>query len=178
MNIKEGLRRLGIVLGALGGVVGVMAGYTGAQDLWNHRAAHKKFQSLMASTTMLKVAKVENQPEAKPGPWDEYSTRRTAKLSDIDITDSQDERGGRYLLKAHPLLAGNHDGINSIHLDRARIVSSIELTTGEWVHKTEPPYIQSYFGVLLYPILGFLLPWGAVRVLIWVGIGFSSPLDR
>ena len=48
MNAREGMRRLGIVLGVVGGVIGGFFGYSDAQNLWNTRTAHRKFESLMA----------------------------------------------------------------------------------------------------------------------------------
>ena len=34
-----------------------------------------------------------------------------------------------------------------------------------------------YFCVPLCPILGFLIPWGAVRAIGWVGAGFTKSSD-
>jgi hypothetical protein len=34
--------------------------------------------------------------------------------------------------------------------------------------------MKAYLIPLLYPVLGFLLPWGVVRVLTWVGAGFFA----
>src|SRR3990167_3652378 len=48
MNTREGMRRLGIVLGVVGGGIGGFFGYIDAQNLWNTHMAHKKFESLMA----------------------------------------------------------------------------------------------------------------------------------
>lgn len=40
-------------------------------------------------------------------------------------------------------------------------------------HKTEPlPGLLDYSKLLAFPLLGFLLPWGTVRVVGWVVIGF------
>jgi hypothetical protein len=39
----------------------------------------------------------------------------------------------------------------------------------------DPPAPKAYLIPLLYPILGFLLPWGSIRLLTWVGSGFVDP---
>ncbi len=59
MNLKEGTRRLGIVLGILGGVLGTFIAYQNGVDLWHTHVAHKRFESLLGSPTMLKVVKTE-----------------------------------------------------------------------------------------------------------------------
>jgi hypothetical protein len=53
-------------------------------------------------------------------------------------------------------------------------IFQIYLSSGEAVRRTEPPHPIAYLRLLLYPLLGFLLPWGAVRLLTWVGSGFFA----
>jgi hypothetical protein len=263
VNIREGMRRIGILLGVSGGLLGGFLAYSDAQNLWTTRAAHKKFEFLMTTPTMQKVAKdmkIDYDALAKqaravyslpaPGRGDIFdqihagsasATKGVNKLADQtidydalakqagavasrpapidydalakqaraisslpsapvapgDFMEMQrkgtqtfvppridewegpaikdDENGGRYLLPANPLLRGNRDGINTVHVDPARMVSSIELSTGELITRTEAPHLSAYLLLLLYPVLGFLLPWGGIRILTWVGIGFAAP---
>jgi hypothetical protein len=372
MNIREGARRLGIVLGALGGTVGAFAGYPSARDLWNARAAGKEFESLMASPTMLKVAKAavayqkatskidslaskyggvrviephtltyangavsyERNPlddiaklaerfdvekarkagysddeilnyltetrkfnvtgalkaeyskgdiiryladipkggkaagqlseidaavdgkrvkvraeipagaasaqaeavptfeefkasrrvkvradipagttsaqteaavrsytranpgwditaaptadpwsvvsETKPGEWDVVSQKPGAKLAQGGTAipgaapGPVDMPAGTVPVPADTVLI-NADGIREAMMDKGRIVRAIHLATGEWIEESSPPPLKSYVVPLLYPILGFILPWGAIRALTWLGAGFFEP---
>ena len=108
-------------------------------------------------------------------PAEQSSTNNTPQsMNNIVEGEKADGTGGRYLLEAHPLLKGNTNGIIGLHVDAAGIVTWINLSTGESVARTEPPAPKAYV-FLLYPLLGFLIPWGAVRVLIWVGGGFFAP---
>src|SRR5207244_2369331 len=57
MNAREGMRRVGIVLGILGGAAGGFVGHGEAQALWNLRSAHNRFELLMASPMMQTIIK-------------------------------------------------------------------------------------------------------------------------
>jgi hypothetical protein len=87
---------------------------------------------------------------------------------------AEDANGGLLLLKTHPLLKENRDRIDRVHLDAARTVVAIDLSSGESIQKVEAPHLNAYLSAFLYPILGFLLPWGCVRILSWVGSGFVA----
>ena len=80
MNFREGTRRLGIVLGVLGGAVGAFAGYPSARDLWNARAASNEFESLMTSPTMMKVAKAAKEYD----PWEKYKSKFPPGMKPLD----------------------------------------------------------------------------------------------
>jgi hypothetical protein len=67
----------------------------------------------------------------------------------------------------------NADGISDVLLDSAGAVASIHFTDGETVRKAEFPVFP--FAVFLYPILGFLVPWGAIRTMTWIEEGFFRP---
>jgi hypothetical protein len=157
MNVKEGMRRLSIVLGVLGGTAGAFAGFTGAKDLLKARAAYKRFDSLTASPGMQKDRKelmgaVQQDWFARNAPPEERK-----KMVSL-------EQKGRI------------DGVDQFTVDPSTgNIVSIELSTGETVERTQVPQPKAYLFLLLYPTLGFLVPWGAVRVLTWVGSGFFIP---
>lgn len=64
MNAREGMRRLGIVLGILGGIAGGFFGYTDVQNVWT---SHRKFESLLASPTVQKAAEAAKDYQQNPG---------------------------------------------------------------------------------------------------------------
>lgn len=235
MNIKEGMRRFGILAGVCGGLLGGFLAYGEAQQLWSLRTAHKRFEALMASATMQRLAKAvwdyknakskfggirvvephtltyadgtiwEDVPqgtthitklspgkyrvETKTGTYDieteESDSHSSAipkrdQFGDIPVPNFDQwkvEQQHADELKAAGAIpvSVNLEGIKDVTVDKAGLVSSVELSTGESVQRTEPPTLRAYLIPLLYPILGFLLPWGAVRVLTWVGSGFFVP---
>jgi len=197
--------RLGILLGACGGILGGCLAYSDAKATWDSHTAARKFESLMASPTMQKVAKAardyqidkwggrrittgqvaydaNNQimEETKPqdtthGPWEKYKLPPGAKLVSppVPVKDPWEVAAKEY--KAGKILVSvNLEGIKQVTVDEAGLVSSIELSTGESVQRLEPPTLKAYVVPLLYPILGFLFPWGGIRVLTWVGTGFFA----
>jgi len=256
MNVREGMRRLGILLGACGGILGAFLGYSDARTTWDTHVAHGRFESLMASPIMQKVAKAAH--DYQNGPWMEYRPKewsgsvtyadgtiwadvpsdssilsslsdeqlevfkellikkqsskldvrglmsdpkfqklplaqqklalghldsRFSSLSDEDFNTFKQKMGGDMPLtkkragnppvELKPMLVlVELEGIRQVIVDKAGVVSSIELSTGESVQRVEPPALRAYLIPLLYPVLGFLLPWGGVRVLTWVGSGF------
>jgi hypothetical protein len=68
----------------------------------------------------------------------------------------------------------NADGISEVVLDPTGIIASIHLSNGETAWGKLAP-VTFPFAILLYPALGFLLPWGAIRAMSWIGIGFCQP---
>jgi hypothetical protein len=266
MNVREGMRRLGILLGVSGAILGGFVSYSDAKAAWDSHRAYRRFESVMASPAMRKVAKAaqDYQREYWKGPWTRFretigrvtyadgaiwedvpeGTRHVAKLgpgkyrittdagtfeittdeanpqASADLSKLTDEQLEVYrdllaqkqgkapfskqhradtaiptfeefkkeadsadwkLWKAEPershedqlLVLVNLDGIKDVMVDQAGDIDSIELTTGESIPKLTPPALRAYVIPLLYPILGFLLPWGAARVLTWVGSGSS-----
>jgi hypothetical protein len=187
MNVREGMRRLGIVLGVVGCAIGILFGYESARQLWDVHTAHQRFESLMASPTMLSLAKQVR--------W--FSTENRKKAGELAADPeflklSDDEQ--KYILGLakdqgfSPTLTGaapsdeNHiidvqvnlEGVKKVNVDKFGRISLIELSTGESIPRTEPPTLMAFVGLLLYPISGFLAPWGAIRVLVWLGAGFLS----
>ena len=49
MNLKEGTRRLALLLGAVGAIVGGVASYSELQTILKLRASHNRFEQLAAS---------------------------------------------------------------------------------------------------------------------------------
>jgi len=229
------MRRLGILLGVSGGILGGCLGYGDVKATWDRHTASRKFESLMASPTMQKVAKAAR--DYQKGPWAKY--RETEKLPGDLTYDANnqirektiptfEEFKKQQAATAHGptdkfggipvdedtgpvrkadawdkaaknedwkiwtrdgeapatlprdffdkpgaiLVSVGLDGIKQVGVDKAGLVFSIETSTGAWVDRTEAPALKAYLIPILYPIIGFLLPWGGIRVLTWVGSGF------
>jgi hypothetical protein len=207
MNVREGMRRLAVVLGLSGFIVGCYASFGDAQALWSARSAHRKFESLMASPTMQKVAKAardyqkdawakyRGMPAAEPAasakdPWEEAAkqfmaeqTRQAAiasKFGGIPVENEGETRPqtatlGPWEKPSGFVLSVKLDGIEDVWLSATGLIAQIDLSSGEPVPRVDPPTLKAYLVPLLYPILGFLLPWGGIRVLTWVATGFREP---
>jgi hypothetical protein len=156
VNAKEGLNRLSILLGILGALLACLSSQRDATNLWRQSAAHRKFESIMSSPSMRKIASAERKAVPPPGLTGD-------RLGDLwewaAITTTT------YL----PINVGEIDGAT---VDQNGRVLSIKLSTGEFIERTAAPPFTSYLALLLYPILGFLFPWGAVRLVTWVASGF------
>src|SRR5262249_10634228 len=74
MNVKRGTRRLGIVLGLCGAILGGYLARSYARAVWHNYMASRRFESLMASPTIEKVAKAirENNDPIATYPWINY----------------------------------------------------------------------------------------------------------
>jgi len=74
MNVQRGTRRLGIVLGLCGAILGGYLARSYARAVWHNYMASRRFESLMASPTIEKVAKAirENNDPIATYPWINY----------------------------------------------------------------------------------------------------------
>jgi hypothetical protein len=64
----------------------------------------------------------------------------------------------------------NASGIDSAEIDNSRILS-IHTTDGQTILAAEPPF-WSWLTLPALPLLGFLIPWGTIRTIIWIKHGF------
>jgi len=67
------------------------------------------------------------------------------------------------------------DGTKAIANSAGKIFS-ITLPTGEVIPETPAPGWSKYAGALAFAPLGFLIPWGLVRLLAWTVAGFLPPI--
>ena len=79
MNFREGTRRLAVLLGAVGAILGGFASYVELQSVIVQRASYNKFEQLAQSQAVrdarncLKgVLSERGCNELKTGPWDNY----------------------------------------------------------------------------------------------------------
>ena len=189
MNVGEGFRRVGIVLGVVGSAIGILSGYESAQTLWNTHITHQRFESLMASPLMLRIAKdVKDHKTEERKKADQDTALKNLSIDPDFLKLSGDEQ--KYILGrakdkgvASPSIAGTALGdqrdvmdvfVKEVLVDKSGQISSIVLSTGESIPKTEPPTLMAFMALLLYPLGGFLVPWGTIRVIAWLVAGFLS----
>ena len=145
MNLKEGTRRLALLLGVAGAIFGGFVSYLELQTVLEQRARHNRFEHLAASD-------VVQQEREKLNPSLPDWQRFDYELS----TYSEPNRGG----------------IKTIAWGKDFGVRYLETEDGQTLYLTPAPSAWLYLLVALFPVLGFFIPWGALRAIGWVGAGF------
>jgi predicted small secreted protein len=149
MNLREGTRRLALLLGVVGTILGGFASYLELQSVLEQRARHNRFEQLATSDV------VEQERKSQAG-W-------------VSIDPKTEERVDWYQLI-------DKGGINTIHWTKDNEIESIGTQDGQTLYPTPAPSAWLYLLVALFPILGFFIPWGAIRAIGWVGAGFFKPV--
>ena len=67
----------------------------------------------------------------------------------------------------------HRDGIGEVE-GRSRQINLIHLESGETVGDVQPPSATDYLADGSLPLIGFLVPWGAIRILAWLIAGFQK----
>lgn len=70
--------------------------------------------------------------------------------------------------------AARKEGIKTIVWNKNLEVQSIEKEDGNVVVSAQQPSFWTYLLVVFFPVVGFVIPWGAICALIWVGYGFTE----
>jgi hypothetical protein len=150
MNLQEGTRRLALLLGIIGVIVSCFVSYSEFGSIGNQNARHAEFERLTAGFADSKLAQRIRQ-EAENDPSENSIMPGCCGIDEI-VWD-----------KNHVF---NHpSGIYSVTTDGGQIL-----------YPTPAPSAGSYFLVAILPLLGFFIPWGAIRALGWVVAGFvASP---
>jgi hypothetical protein len=203
MNVKEGMRRLALLLGVLGATLGCFASYVVLRDAMSARARYKAFELLATSDVVQQERRsVQEKHESffRPwvGPWDQYRRppkdivatwksfspeRRDELLAKMTpeqkhklrtvIEQQTDEPPGWEVVPETPSPSEvNKGGIGTIRWTKDLGVESIQTADGATLYPTPAPTRWTYFLAAIFPVLGFVVPWGSVRVLEWVGVGF------
>jgi len=209
MNLREGTRRLALLLGVVGAILGGFASYLELQTVLNQRSQHNKFEQLTASDVVTHERKcrlagiysgcrdlptdfvvtpihaippppsgtIVRQHSAQPQAWN-------AQGNPIDpITGEQikiDPQTGERILfdmsTSIPIPSiVMKDGIRAIKWNHNYGVESIEMEDSQTLYSTPSPAAWTYLLVALFPVLGFLIPWGTIRAIEWVVAGFVQP---
>jgi len=190
INAKEGMRRLALLLGAAGAIVGCVFAYAQLQSTMRQRADHARFEQL-ANSEVAKQAKQDRFTKNAPESGDHFvSDSQTLLPSTVDAFVAAPEEKQREALANMSVPAKtalldalrqrnesvvDRDGITIIHWTKDYGVESIETEDGQTLYPIPAPSAWAYLLIAAFPILGFFIPWGAVRAVRWVGVGFISP---
>ncbi len=149
MNLNEGTRRLALLLGAVGAITGGFVSYLQLQSALKQNAAHIRFERLANSPDILRERQETKQ--------------QLESVVNPTVTDSS---GWESPIDAN--------GIKSVTWGKDYGVASLETEDGQTLYPTPAPGAWSYLLVALLPLLGFFIPWGAVRAIGWVLAGFVA----
>lgn len=153
MNLHEGTRRLALLLGVIGFIVGGVASYLELQNVLDQRMRHNKFEQLADSDTAKKAKPGPFGPAEPDDPWEK------AAITDLNGTVPYEI---------------DKDGIKKIHWTEDYNFESIETEDGQTLYPVSAPNIWLYLLIVLFPILGFFIPWGTIRAIGWVLMGFFA----
>jgi hypothetical protein len=170
MNLREGTRRLALLLGVVGTIFGGFASYMELQTVQNQRARHNRFEQLTNSPVVKQARKSCFENSAMPDKRPSVEFDRDGKLiPPYCLIPINDERATDYAPSEL-----NSGGIKTVHFQN-REIASIEPQDGQTLYPTPAPATWLYLLIALFPVLGFLIPWGVVRSVGWVGAGFVQP---
>lgn len=150
MNVREGSRRLALLLGSLGLLGGIVASAMLAGDYVRGYKEHREFVRLQQLPEVKQVLEAKSkEPIPSGNPWDLYAARNdiaalSQEVKQINFRDST---------------AGS-------------AISSFETKDGRFVY--DGGGIAQFFVLPVLPILGFFLPYFVVTALAWVVIGFTK----
>jgi hypothetical protein len=187
MNLREGTRRLALLLGVVGVILGGFASYVELQTVLNRRALHNRFEQLATSDV---VQQERKRLQAEPNDWQTISPqidpktgeRVTPQPGQVDY-DALAKKYGGTSDAANPSntlpadfngweVTVNKGGIGTIFWGKNLAIASIETDDGQRLYPTPAPTLWSYLLIAILPVLGFFVPWGVVRSVGWVGAGF------
>jgi hypothetical protein len=158
MNVDEGFRRVGFLLGYLGAVAGLVLAFVSATDLMNSHARAVRFQTLASAYWRV----LHNHPDVivpDPPTGHNPAIPKGYALVDPESLRKQNE-------------ALHSEGIESVIVN-GRAIQSIHTIDDTTLFPQTGPFGE-WLLLPILPVVGFLLPWGAVRTLTWVRRGFAQ----
>ena len=205
MNVREGMRRLALLLGVLGAAFGCFASYVVLRDALAARARHKAFELLATSDVVQRERKsLQEEHESWFRPWvDGWEEYRRVPTPPKDIVaawisfspehreellakmtpeqkhrlrtliEQQTQKKEDWFSENAPASSEvNKSGVKTVRWNKDLGVESIETEDGTTLYPTPVPTRWPYLLAAIFPVLGFAVPWGLVRALAWVGVGF------
>lgn len=150
-----------MLLGVAGALIGGFVSCIDLQSVWEQRTDHNRFERLANSDVVEQERKILQAPpdfipEPPPGAkLNQPGTVRFDESTSVPIP-SQVNRGG----------------IATINWSHDYGVESIETSDGQALFPTPAPSAWDYLWIPLFTLLGFFVPWGAIRAIGWVVAGF------
>jgi len=173
------MRRLALLLGVVGAILGGFSSYLELQPVLRQRANHKRFEQL-TNSPLIQQARTScfgSVAQSEHGPWEDYQPQQKnlpplpigAKLvPPYCIGAISDPNEGDYTPSE-----SNSSGIKTVHFQN-REIQSIDTQDGQTFYPTPAPAWWMFLLIAIFPVVGFFIPWGVVRSIVWVGAGFAQ----
>ena len=223
MNLREGVRRLALLLGAVGAIFAAFASCVELRTVLKQTLRHNRFEQLANSQAVQDsrncwkgVLSERGCNEEKTGPggvehqlgatnalmaWSVVFPNSQAiglpdgQIRDFPISMSKEQienvlqkefPSGSAVVRHEQLTKGPWEEFPLSVVDRGEIsvvrwsadlgIESIETRDGQILYPTPSPAWWTYPPIVLFPILGFFIPWGAVRASGWIGSRFRPTI--
>ena len=167
MNLKEGTRRLALLLGAVGAILGGSASYMELQTTLSQRARHNRFEQLSNSDV---VQQERKNLQAEPNDWQTVPDDKWAKyaVKGKNVPQIDPKTGERTQAAPDPYAAialpnpsdVNKGGIKTINWIHNYVVESIETEDGQKLYPTPVPSAWTYLLMCSISLAGILHPLG------------------
>jgi hypothetical protein len=157
MNAREGFRRVGLLLGIAGCVAGLVASAYQYYFLASKLDDARRFQVLAGNYRRF-MQKYPHYPVRK-GPFEEMASEDTRVESDAEKDQQKEE--------------WDSQGIDYVSITGTEISCIGRSPLGFRLYG-DSPSVGAWLVPITFPFLGFLIPWIAVRILLWVGSGFAK----
>lgn len=180
MNLREGTRRLALVLGVVGAIFGGFASYVELQSVLDQRASHNRFEQLANSEIVQQERKaLQSLPDSiadiPPPPSGTIVVGGGAPKPKFTIGDAPPQPQVDWS-KSIPIPSKvDKGGIGTINWGNDYGIESIVTQGGQTLYPTRAPSAWLYLLFALFPVFGFFIPWSAVSAIGWVGAGFVQP---
>lgn len=218
MNLREGTRRLALLSGVVGAILGGFASYLELRNTLDQRERHNEFEQLVNSDVVKQqqnswpltlrykpekaieaflnltesqrkavfyqldqgeendlVAKLKCEPHPPSSPAIAMVIDKLLEVPNhpefkLDVKDDP------YACLAEtgdpPSSTVNSNGIETIHWTKGLEVDFLDMADGQTLYGDPAPKRWLYPLFALFPVIGFVIPWGVVHIIGWVGIGF------
>jgi len=146
------MKRLALFVGVLGAIAGGVVSYLNLSDVLATRARHNAFERLAASDVVQQERKLLQAGQG----W---------VVSDSPIPPPP----SGFVPYSYQV---NKGGIQTVLWTKDYAVESIVTESGETLHPEPAPSFWQYLLPLVFPVVGFFIPWGLASAVVWVGAGF------
>ena len=152
-----------------------------AKDLHRRWSRHKQFESLQSSAVVQKeIAYLKSVTDWEDKPTsDSKKTPREDDFVPLDATrqKKRPENWFDYVAALAGATQGwaiDKGGIKTLYFSEGKL-TSIEKVDGNKLNADEvAPPLSEWLLLAIIPILGFVIPWGIVKTVAWIILGFRS----
>jgi hypothetical protein len=193
VNVKEGTRRLALVAGFLGLGIGIIPASDKSGEMRKHIEDHQEFESLSKYdpnrisdlASEIRSAFPESYKDLSDSELAQRFSDKVRRLSvpweTYDASVYTKVRGPDDELYLFPLRTTKEVATAyfrtkaTIYYTKDGVISYIKTPEGRTLYNEAAPSKWSlYLPFGYFPLLGFFVPWGAIRIVGWVVLGFQK----